>query len=310
MASSTSTKLLSNCLKSLQKPVVWLPLGIFILLCLALWQYYRQTTPAANPFATEPSATNSSALTKTDTVELLLEGSKAGSTGVGSTRANGSQGTNPAMLGEGDPELPSDLRLTRPTDQPNAQSPNAQSLDQDSGSIENPSVDDPFASYRAEYQFSADSNAATETANTPLPSEQSRSIAPSSVNFDSRTSGSATAATSSALFEALSRQDAARETQARESQARESQARGSQIGEQTYRPPTVPNPPDATAPDQFNTSSNSFSNSPYAPVVSEIPVPPFPTTPTPSTAPIAPSVLYTPPTFSQPDQGRPVNPRQ
>jgi hypothetical protein len=296
---SPLSQLLSNHMKSLRRPVIWVPLSVSVLLCLAFWQYYRQSDQLATPLDTDASDADASTQLKPDTVRQFLESSRAASPG---------SRTSPTTVQELDPTLPSDPKLIQPTNQSNAQT-----LDPDGSSVSTPTTNDPFANYRDEYQFSSGSNAALEAiAASPLPNAQTntQSVTPSQFNFDTLSR------TDSALPNALRRQEEARE-QTREQTREESLEQATQ----SNNSPQLSNP--VTGLNQTGALQRTSIVTPYTRTAPETSLQPSPLpnttrylapadTLSPASAPIpnAPSVLYTPPTFSQPDQGRPINPRQ
>ncbi len=296
---SFSSKSLPHSIKSLQRPVVWVPFSVSFLLCLALWQYYRPSSQADALFGNDSSEADSSAQLKPDNLRQLLESSRGASlTGR----------TNPTTIQEIDSTLPSDLKLIQPASQSNTGQ-----LDQNSSSVDTAAAaSDPFANYRDEYQFSSGSSAALET--TAGSVVLNEGATPSKFNFETAPR------TGSALFETLRRQAEAREKTREETRE--------ETLEQAAQPPNSPQPiPNTTAPNQ----SGSLQTSPppgairYQTAPAQLPSrpsltnlqisqPPSPAASTlsPASAPTpnAPSVLYTPPTFRQPDQGRPIDPRQ
>ncbi len=327
MTNPLLTKSLSKHLKRLNQPVVWVPLSVFVLICLGIWQYYARQPGGPGRGSgrelgqLEPSSagdsleTGSPALSEIDTLELLLESSRGAA--------------NPAATNQQiATDLPSDLALATPTGQ-SSTGPSSQPSDQS----------DPFAAYRAEYQFQSGSSAAIAGPTQPATSASGR------VNFGAGLVNPAAPSTNSALSEALKRQQATRE-QSREQGSSQTE----NLNRVTPSQLDVRSGPDGTniagdrAATELNRSADRISNplgSPTtAPYTSTTPgmSPPVGTTGyqrsttvplpsstlpaqnlnstfTPSSLPAAPaantpSILYTPPAFTQPDQGRPINPRQ
>ena len=329
MAKPLLTKSLSKRLPPLNKPIVWVPLSILALLSLFVWLYTRAggsqqdglSRSALSPDS-EP-AKGSPALSEIDTLELLPESSRGSG---GATRPT-------AADRQLSPDLPADLALTTPKGTAAAAS------NQPSGST------DPFANYRAEYQFQSGSNAAANPfSSDPADDSSSR------FSFGTGLVNPAAHSTNSALSEALKRQQAAREQV--EGQTGQSSAQSGGLGEATpgqsssrsgFGSATGDRANSATERNQPASIPGNPTSNPYAlpytsttPAMSPpvgttgyqrpAPVPPsdstFPasqplqrgptSTPLPSApnSPNSPGVLYTPPTFAQPDQGRPINPRQ
>ncbi len=299
------TRSLPKRLQLLSKPMVWVPSIVFVFLCLGLWQYYAQQSSKSGrglgqiePAAVSDSPkTNSPALSEIDTLELLLESSR----GV----------ANPAATdGKTASELPSDLALTTPTGQSTGE-PFNQPSDQT----------DPFAAYRSEYQFQSGSKDAIAD-----PSVQPATSASGRVNFGAGLVNPTAPNANSALSEALKRQQA---TQA------QSDSQTEDPGAATpNRPNTQSNPNSINTRGSRTTAPYTSATPNMSPPVgttgyqlpNTVPLPnsTLPTiqpsrnlSPTSAPAPLSPAarvntpnVLYTPPTFTQPDQGQPISPRQ
>ena len=172
-------------LKPLGAPAVWVPLTIFALLSIFIWEYYRnpdwfERDPItnANP-QSDLTPDEQARLSEIDTVDLLLEGTRAP---VSQSEENES-GLNPVGLDAEEADI------------------NRRLADRD----------DPFGAYKAEYEFPGASRASSGNANSPAAqSSGSNSFAgttPGAFDFG-RTPEAPLPTTSSALSDAIDRQQA------------------------------------------------------------------------------------------------------
>ncbi len=334
MAKSLLIKSLHERLQLLIRPIVWVPSSVFTVLCLGIWQYYAQQPSEIGQLEPssvgDPSETDSSALSEIDTLELLLESSR----GVANPTATDRQ----TAAG-----LPSDLALTAPTGQAITQ-PFSQSSDQSdpfaayrsqyqfqSGS--NAKITDPISGIQpASGGFDFGTGLVNPTApntNSALSDALKRQQAASGQNGErnGRQSSGQTEDSGEVSPNQLNPQsgDRTNPTGSRTTNAAERNQPVSSLDHRVGDPTTAP-----------YTSTNLNMSPPVGTTGYQLPnTVPLPNTALPTTQPSgnlsptsiplsppaalavpaapatnAPGVLYTPPTFTQPDQGRPINPRQ
>lgn len=164
-------------LKPLSASAVWIPLTIFTLLGLLLWEYYqnpdwfeRDPITNANP-ESNLTPDEQAKLSEIDTVDLLLKGAKTS-----------------GPLSDLNP-LDKTSNVLNPVDLETKTAEGDRHLANRS---------DPFSAYSAEYEFSGAGRVGVGTPNTVSPT------APA--NFNSATESSSLATTPSALSEAINRQ--------------------------------------------------------------------------------------------------------
>ncbi|PZO18171.1 MAG: hypothetical protein DCF25_10300 [Leptolyngbya foveolarum] len=182
-------------LQPLSAPAVWIPLTIFTLISILLWEYSqnpdwleRDPIINANPESTL-TPDEQAKLSEIDTVDLLLKGAKVSSP-LSSARTSG------------DPS-----NILNPVD-----------LEAETTSGDRPLANrsDPFGAYTAEYKFPGTGRSSAGTTNSPT----SQNLAPSNVsptafaNFSSAAGSPPLATTPSALSEAIDRQEAIKASEA------------------------------------------------------------------------------------------------
>ena len=172
-------------LKPLGAPAVWVPLTIFALLSIFIWEYYRNPDwfdrdpiTNANP-QSDLTPEEQARLSEIDTVDLLLEGSRA-----------------PVSQSE-----------------ENEAGPGAIGLDAEEADINRRLADrdDPFGAYKAEYEFPGAGRVNSGDANSPAAQGSGANsfagTTPSTFDFG-RTPEAPLPTTSSALSDAIDRQQA------------------------------------------------------------------------------------------------------
>lgn len=316
MATPPFLRYLPARLKPLSSPAVWAPLAIFTLVSAFMWEYHSnpdlfnrqpigRLTPDSNLTPEEEAR-----LSEVDNLDVLLDGSRVPS-------------NTETVTGQITP-VPLEANAEAGSNQPLS--------DQDN----------PFAQYEAEYQFPGAANPGTAI----TPQAATNSISASNANLSNGSPGgqfnfgngllNPTAPSSnSALSEALNRQNAVREAADEGSQTPSATSAGQQPSSQPASG-TVPTP--AAVPSSGTISVPFIRTTPemsppvggtgyQPPATSSLPAfnlpPQQPTanpynlpTPTSSAVPTAPVVqppagtAFTPPTFTQPDQGRAINPRR
>ena len=177
-------------LKPLSAPAVWVPLTIFTLLSVFIWEYYRNPNwfdrgPIlnANPDSTL-TPDEQAKLSEIDTVDLLLEGSRSS---------------------------------TPQSEQANKDVLNPVDLEAEAADIDRQLAgrDDPFAEYAADYEFpGAKTGAATPTAPVTSGDTGQNSPASGTFNFGDTPSGTPLPSSSSALSNAIDRQQAIKAAEA------------------------------------------------------------------------------------------------
>ena len=348
MTKSTFFKYLPARLKPLGKPAVWIPLTVVTLAGALVWEYHNHPEwfnpdPIVNTTPGELTAEEAAQLSEIDTLDVLLNGSRA------------PEGTE-AVTGQINPNVPNQDKALQ----------DAQSASGNVAKADNP-FDGSFEAYPIPGARTTGSSVSTSPAQSSLYSETPPSAPNTAVgngdrfNFGDGLVNPAAPSTNSALSEAINRRDAARASEASNSAPNEGGANSSifngegasrrsgtgngttggalpaanpvpgsfirttpqmspPVGTTGYQPPATSDLP------AFNVTPTQPTRSPYAPVpqsnqASQPAAPQLrPVTPasaaigsptgnsTPSSAPGG--AIYTPPTSVQPNQGRVINPRR
>ena len=328
MAKPTLVQNLSTRLRPLRKPAVWAPLTICALLGIFSWEVYNNPdwfnrAPKTDLTAgSELTPEEQARLSEIDTIDTLLESTQATGDLPSSAELADSTGNEQSILEIPDPQADDSLA----------------------------SKADPFATYRADYEFPS----ARQNGTSGLSSSLSAGSAGNSSSLSGNTGAASAPATlsESELSKALARQQSLRGTEAnsRSDQGPTPQTSTAQsatdsigtgsgnsfepasalpvesipgsflrttsemsppVGTTGYTQPSTTNLP-AFNIDPPQPTRNPLNAVPAAPIGQVAPAPAAqpPAAAIPGST-VAPSgTVYTPPSFTQPDQGRPINPRR
>ena len=327
MAKPTLVKHLSTRIRPLRKPAVWAPLTICALLGIFSWEVYNNPdwfnrAPKTDLVSGSDLTPGEQAkLAEIDTIDSLLDSTRATGDLPPLTKLAESASSEQGILAIPDPQADNSL----------------------AGKA------DPFATYRADYEFpSAQSGLSGTSSSLSVGNAGSFGGAASDSSGNGRTASAPVTLSESELSKAVARQQSARGSDTGSPAARSEQAQSSSvdsigagssngfepasappiesipgsflrttpemsppIGTTGYTQPSTTNLP-AFNIDPPQPTRNPLNLAPVAPIGQVAPAPA--NQPSAAAVPgstVAPSgTIYTPPSFTQPDQGRPINPRR